>query len=695
MAGKLVLDSDVSRTNPTMQDSYLDYKYDYLRTTHKQAFFAGAVGIFLPMPLEWLVDLFIRPVPLLHLFLSRVALIPCLYLVFRLRAGAQGKNQLTWVYTNFHILAVFLAYIGTVVDPILGFPAYVSTGFLLAGFSVHYPNRPLPAVLFPFSVGVNFSLSYLFFNGGMEKQSLLALGILMFTCPWLTSLGSIRLENSLRSAHELNRRLREEVEYTLETKARLATIIGNISDAVVAFNSADRVELVNQEAKLLLGRSTKMLVGFDIRELLSLRSESGTPIEPVLDRDWVSPPGTYLCSTEKPIPVRLVCSIIPTEGRNSAGTVLVIQDLSEIRKQEEKRLHHVRLESLGALAGGIAHDFNNVLTTIQGNLSLMELEVDQGHALREPLLETDIAIQKARELSSRLLTFSEGGEPQKEVLALAPLIEETVQMYLKNSGVKAKLSLNPSLLSNIDPIQMGQVFQNLVINAAEAMPGGGELEVITRSQGQTLEVVFADNGPGIPSSILDQVFDPYFSTKETGNGLGLATSYSIIKRHGGTLSAAASHLGGAEFRLTLPLAEFPPEQNAGTNRPTETYRALIMDDEPKVRKVTRGMLERLGLEAVTAKEGGEALRLYREAIDEGLPFSIVFIDLTVPNGMGGREMVKNLLEIDPDAKAVVASGYSADPVMGHWASYGFSGSLAKPYGVQQLKEVLLDLNLIT
>ena len=357
-------------------------------------------------------------------------------------------------------------------------------------------------------------------------------------------------------------------------------------------------------------------------------------------------------------------------------------------------MNQVRLESLGVLAGGIAHDFNNVLTMIQGNLSLMELEVDQGHPTREPLLEADIALQRARELSNQLLTFSKGGEPRQEVVALAPLVANTVDMYLKGSKIKVGLDLDSSLMANVDPTQMGQVFQNLVINAAQAMPEGGVLEVSLRRKGEELELTFCDSGPGIPEAIIDQIFDPYFSTKKTGSGLGLATSYSVISRHGGTLTAGESKLGGAEFVVTLPRAEVPVDKESAQTPQALSHRALVMDDEGQVAKVTCRMLTRLGLEAVSAQDGEAALELYKEAMAEGRPFSVVLIDLTVPHGMGGRDMIEHLLDFDPEAKGVVASGYSADPVMGKWASYGFVGSLSKPYGVQQLKEVLKELNLL-
>ena len=675
-------------------DSYREYKHEYLRTTHRQAFLAWTGGVLLTLPFEVLVDLLYRPLPLVRLAWLRVLIVLLLYWSYRMRVRAEGEAQLTWIYVNFHVFSVFMAYIGSIVDPILQFPVYVSAGFVIAGACAHYPSRPPTAFLFPISVGASFGLSYLFFCGGTNTPGVLVLGILMATCPFLSSFGSIRLENSLRGAWDLNVRLKEEIEYTRQAKARLATTFGCISDAVVALNSEGRVELVNQEAQILLGRRSEEILGRHIRDLLILEGESGNAVSLSLAHEWNSPADTYLKFSHKSLPVRLACSPIVTEVGERSGSVIVIQDLSEIRKQEEKRLNQVRLESLGVLAGGIAHDFNNVLTMIQGNLSLMELEVDQGHPTREPLLEADIALQRARELSNQLLTFSKGGEPRQEVVALAPLVADTVEMYLKGSRVKARLALDSSLMANVDSTQMGQVFQNLVINAAQAMPEGGILEVSLRRRGEELELTFGDNGPGIPDAIMDQIFDPYFSTKKTGSGLGLATSYSVISRHGGTLSAGHSKLGGAEFVVTLPIAELPPEQESAQPRKVLSHRALVMDDEAQVAKVTCRMLTRLGLEAVSAQDGEAALRLYKEAMEEGKPFSVVLIDLTVPQGMGGREMIERLLEYDPEAKGVVASGYSADPVMGKWASYGFVGSLSKPYGIQQLKEVLKELNLL-
>lgn len=380
-----------------------------------------------------------------------------------------------------------------------------------------------------------------------------------------------------------------------------------------------------------------------------------------------------------------------------------VRDITEEKKLEEHLQQAQKLESIGLLAGGIAHDFNNILSAIMGNISLAKTALGEDSSCYKVLAQAEEASLRASELTQQLLTFSKGGSPIKKTTSVAEIIRSSVEFALRGSKSKCEYYLPDELwLVEVDPGQINQVIHNLVLNSAQAMPGGGIVTISAENvevdstanyplaSGRYIKISVKDEGVGIPEESLQKIFDPYFTTKPEGTGLGLAITYSIVKRHGGYILAKAGTEKGAVFEVFLPASSGKlslPEKKK-LNVPRGSGRILVMDDDKMVRDVVSELLARNGYQVELAENGERALELYAEAHATGVPFDAVILDLTVPGAMGGVETMKHLREIDPGIKAIVSSGYSNDPVMSNYRSYGFRGVMAKPYQVENMIELL-------
>jgi signal transduction histidine kinase/CheY-like chemotaxis protein len=398
---------------------------------------------------------------------------------------------------------------------------------------------------------------------------------------------------------------------------------------------------------------------------------------------------------------------IRDEKGDILGTVLVFRDISEQRKMEEDiiKLRTERMESISILAGGIAHDFNNILTAILGSVNLAKMHVVDS-LVKEKLVKIEKASIQAKDLTQQLLTFSKGGAPIKKVTSLVELIKDSTTFALRGSKVKCQFSIPKTLWpAEVDEGQIGQMISNLLINADQAMPEGGTVQVqaenvvissdceVPLNPGRYIQISVEDQGIGIPKQYLTKIFDPYFTTKQEGSGLGLATSYSIIKNHGGCITVE-SHVGvGTMFHVYLPASakQLKTEKEEKDTLVGGKGRVLLMDDEESILEVTGEVLTYLGYEVEVARDGLEALELYKKAKTLKTPFDAVIIDLTIRGKMGGRETIQHLLKIDPSAKAIVSSGYSDDPVMANYRDYGFKGVVSKPYTIKELSEALREV----
>ncbi|MEM9445580.1 MAG: PAS domain S-box protein [Verrucomicrobiota bacterium] len=384
---------------------------------------------------------------------------------------------------------------------------------------------------------------------------------------------------------------------------------------------------------------------------------------------------------------------------NVTGYVGTITDITERRQMAEEHEKLSRLESLGVLAGGIAHDFNNILSPILGNLSLAKSLVETDDDIYDCLDESERASIKARDLTQQLLTFAKGGAPIKRVADLKTLVEESAIFALHGANVTADFQFDDNLMAaNIDQAQIGQVIQNLVINAVQSMSQGGVIKIRAKNEtqvnhphlpsleGNYVSISVEDKGSGIDPRDLDRIYDPYFTTKSRGHGLGLATTLSIVQKHDGYLGAKSELEVGTTFTIYLPaLADVCVVHNPEHVAPVRgTAKILVMDDEKSVRTVMTRLLKRLGYDVGVAPEGGIALQMYKEASENSDPYDLVIMDLTIRAGMGGEKAIELLRTYDPHALAIVFSGYSDNPVMADYEHYGFNAAIQKPFTIQAM-----------
>jgi len=382
----------------------------------------------------------------------------------------------------------------------------------------------------------------------------------------------------------------------------------------------------------------------------------------------------------------------------------IVRDISERKKLERELLKTQRLESIGTLAGGIAHDFNNLLQGVFGYISMAQLTFDQKEKSLAMLEQAEKALHQSVNLTTQLLTFSKGGKPAMKKIMLKPVIENAVRFSLSGSQVDYRINLDEDLwMVEADEGQIGQVIQNIVINADQAMPLGGSIEITAKNvqslkqilphlsrEGRDVAISVKDTGIGIPQQYLEKIFDPYFTTKEKGSGLGLATSYSIIKNHGGEIIVISELGKGTTFFIYLPAIETEKEikETPAATSVVRKGKILVMDDEDLVLNIAGEMIQALGHDVDFARDGEAAIEKYRAAKESGNPFDVVILDLTIRGGMGGRETVERLLSMDNNVKAIVSSGYSGDAVVSEYYKYGFRTRLSKPYKLEVLRDTL-------
>ncbi len=393
-----------------------------------------------------------------------------------------------------------------------------------------------------------------------------------------------------------------------------------------------------------------------------------------------------------------------TEFHGKRFIIAAVRDISDRKQVEEELIKIKKLESIGVLAGGIAHDFNNILAAILGNISLANLLLKPDEVKVHSLLqEAEKASLRAKGLTQQLLTFSKGGEPVKSLASISDVIMDSTEFILRGSDVKCEYSFPDDLWhAEIDRGQISQVIQNIILNSSQAMPEGGIITIhcenyvyngtltLPIAAGDYIKVSLVDRGVGIPRDLLDKIYDPYFTTKHEGNGLGLAVTHSIIIQHKGHIAADSKQGQGTTVTIYLPAFKQKKlkEQKEEPLPVGGKAKILFMDDDKMVRTMANEMLSHYGYEVFLAQDGQEAITLYRESLKDGAHIDLVIMDLTVPGGMGGKETIKEIIAANPQVKAIVSSGYSNNPIMANYGEYGFSAAVSKPYRQEELIKVI-------
>ncbi len=499
------------------------------------------------------------------------------------------------------------------------------------------------------------------------------------------------------------KRAEEEVRRTAE---RFQSLIENGHDMITVLDAGGKILYESPSIERLLGYNDAELAGMNIYEFIHPDDQvaAGEALARVAGK-----PG----KTDN-LEVRLKHKnggwrLLDAAGKSyvdDLGVVNVIvnsRDVTERRHMEDSLHRMQKLESLGVFAGGLAHDLNNVLMGVMANIDLALMDMAPEDSAHQRLEQAMKAADRAGNLTNQLITFSKGGEPAKRVISIGNLIKNSSDLALSGTNVSCEVTVPERLWPvEADEGQIAQVINNILINAVQAMPQGGVVRIGCENipavsedpsdiqEKRYVKITIKDQGNGIPAEHLDKIFDPYFTTKKSGSGLGLAVAYSIVKRHEGRITVESESGVGSAFHIYLPATDKAAEiKDAGEQKITRgSGKILLMDDEETVRDVAGAVLRTLGYEVTFAREGMEALDLYRQATDSGNPFDVVILDLTVPGRMGGKDAVKRLLEMDPRAKVIVSSGYSDDPIMAHFREYGFAAAVPKPYKVREIGETL-------
>lgn len=512
---------------------------------------------------------------------------------------------------------------------------------------------------------------------------------------------------------------RKQAELDLFTeKEHLAVTLRSIGDGVITTDISGNIVMLNRSAEEMTGWKLAEAIGRPLQKVFNIVNEHTlvpceNPVEKVLASGSSIELASFSClvsqSGKKTVIADSGAPIRDSDG-NILGVVIVFRDMTEKQKLNASMQRTQKLESLGILAGGIAHDFNNLLAGIFGYLEMANDCVIEGESKQASnyLNKATDVFDRALALTRQLLTFSKGGAPNRQSMRLGSHIQKMAMFALSGSNIACSFELAEHLwLCDCDENQIGQVMDNIIINAKQAMPNGGKIVVKaenisieksdveqSKRHGNFVKISIKDSGTGMTQQTIERIFDPFYSTKETGNGLGLATVYSIVQRHDGWIDVDSELGVGSTFHIYIPASlsgsisvqrdRQIPHKGIGT--------ILIMDDEAFMLEIVADKLKKMGYSVAEAKDGNEVLRLFKQEQAQQPPYAACILDLTIPGGLGGKELAMELRKIQKDIVLIAASGYSEDPVMAHPEEYGFTSKIVKPFKEAELSD-LLDMHL--
>jgi len=499
------------------------------------------------------------------------------------------------------------------------------------------------------------------------------------------------------------RRIAEEC--LVESEERYKTLIDMLPESIIV-HSERKIVFVNPNILKMLGYSSKEeVVGKDVFEfvdkdyfdLVNFRiseMEKNNQVTQNMEEKFIKSNGER---------IEVEVSSTPIVYHGKPSILVVARDISEKKRMEEKIFLSTKLESLGILAGGIAHDFNNILTAIIGNISVAKLYLKGNEEALDALCDAENSGFRAKSLTTQLMTFSKGGEPVKKVLNLKKSIVDNTRFILRGSNTAANFNIDENLYNiEADEEQFNQVLNNIIINARQSMNESGSINIECKNvyinsddrqieEGKYVKITISDFGIGISEENINKIFDPYFTTKKNGNGLGLASSYSIIKKHGGYIDVVSKLNFGSTFTIYLPATNKSLECNEQKEREIKRVsnkKILVMDDENIITTLLEKVLTKYGYEVFVSSDGEEALKIYSENMKANNKIDLVILDLTIPGGMGGKETMKELLKIDKDVKSIISSGYSNESITEMIKKDGFIDFMIKPYKIEDLLDMI-------
>ena len=532
-------------------------------------------------------------------------------------------------------------------------------------------------------------------------------GLLTFVCFGLVSRSFIKSRDHYKRASAELQVSRDEI---FAEKERLTVTLHSIGDGVISTNAKGEIDSMNRVAEKLTGWTIGEARGKALPSVFCIVNDA--------TRDTCENPVTKVLSSGSVVELENHTVLVSRNGtehhiadsaapivdanRQTLGVVLVFRDITEKQKIFDTIQRAGKLDSLGVLAGGIAHDFNNLMGGILGFIDLAKEETDRQKA-SEYLANAMATIDRARSLTQQLLTFATGGAPIKKITPLIPFIRDAAQFAISGTNVTCRFYFQENLRHCvIDKGQISQVISNIIINAHQAMSSGGFVDFSAANvsvnenghplllAGDYVKISIQDYGLGIPKDLQPRIFDPFFTTKPKGHGLGLATCYSILNRHGGGIDVESVPGKGSTFHVYLPATDAPGSDTATTKTSPHhgSGTIVVMDDEEVIRNVMSKMLEAAGYSVVLKSEGMETLDFFVRELKAGHEIKAYILDLTIPSGMGGLDVARGIRVLDSKTPVFVASGYADDPVMRNPADYGITASIRKPFERRDLWQML-------